>query len=81
VRSDPQALVYPSEHSSFRYRPDAQSPWVTLTAAQSYGGSVAVNQGGDMEPARTEADANGTTEQSAWYYDAEGRRLIIKLVP
>ena len=107
-------LVYPTDNSSFRYRPDAQSPWVTLTAAKSYerltliaepalprepvifriagwsavpesvglfGGSVAVNQGGEMERAETEADANGTTEQSAWYYDAEEQRLIIKVVP
>jgi alpha-D-xyloside xylohydrolase len=107
-------LVYPSDNSSFRYRPDAQSPWVTFTAAQSYerltllaepslphepvifriarwsaapesvgvfGGSVAVNQGGEMERAESEADANGTTEESAWYYDAEEQRLIIKVVP
>ena len=94
-------LVYPSDNSSFRYRPDAQSPWITFTAAQSYerltliaepslpsepvifriarwsaapesvgvvSGTVTVNQGGEMERAETEADANGTDE-SAWYYD------------
>jgi hypothetical protein len=47
-----------------------------------FGGSVAVNQErGEMERAQTEADANGTTEESAWYYDAEEQRLIIKVVP
>jgi hypothetical protein len=34
-----------------------------------------------MERAESEADANGTTEESAWYYDAEEQRLIIKVVP
>ena len=106
-------LVYPDEKSTFRYRPDSSSPWVTFTAAQSYerltllaepalpsepvifriarwsappesvgvfGATVAVNQGGDMERAESEADANGT-EESAWYYDADDQRLIIKVVP
>ena len=39
-----------------------------------------MNQGGDMERAESEADANGT-EESAWYYDADEQRLIIKVVP
>jgi alpha-D-xyloside xylohydrolase len=106
-------LVYPDERSTFRYRPDSRTPWITLTAAQSYdrltlvadpalpsepvifriarwisapesvgvfGTSVAVNQGGDMGRVGSEADANGTDE-SAWYYDADQQRLIIKVVP
>jgi hypothetical protein len=44
------------------------------------GGSVLVNQGGEMERAETEVDAS-RTEQSAWYYDAAARRLIVKVVP
>lgn len=108
-------LVYPDEAapSSFRYRQDASSPWITFTASDSnqrltlsaepglpgqpvicrisrwpgvpesvgvVGGSVLVNQGGAMERAETEVDAS-RTEQSAWYYDAAARRLIVKVVP
>jgi hypothetical protein len=106
-------LVYPSDNSSFRYRPDAVSGWINFTAAQSYerltlladpalpgepvifrvarwsttpesvgvsGGTVAVNQGGDMDRAESEADASGT-DDSAWYYDAPEQRLIIRVVP
>src|SRR5262245_49274346 len=95
-------LVYPSDNSSFRYRPDSRTGWITFTDAQSYerltlladpampgepvifrvarwsttpesvgvsGGTVAVNQGGDMDRAESEADASGTGD-SAWYYDA-----------
>ncbi len=29
-------LVYPSDNSTFRYRPDALAGWITFTAAQSY---------------------------------------------
>ena len=29
-------LVFPTASSSFRYRPDSRTPWITLTAAQSY---------------------------------------------
>jgi hypothetical protein len=106
-------LVYPSDNSTFRYRPDSRTGWITFTAAQSYerltlladpglptepvifrvarwsltpesvgvfGASVAVNQGGDMDRAESEADASGT-DDSAWYYDAPDQRLIIRVVP
>jgi hypothetical protein len=106
-------LVYPSDNSSFRYRPDAVSGWINFTAAQSYerltllvdpalpsepvifrvarwsttpesvgvsGATVAVNQGGDMDRAGSEADASGNAD-SAWYYDASAERLIIRVVP
>jgi alpha-glucosidase (family GH31 glycosyl hydrolase) len=106
-------LVYPDEMSSFRYRQDALSPWITFTSSLRdqrltlladpdlprqpvifrvarwegppesvavVGGSVAVNQGGEMERAETEVDANGT-DHSSWFYDVSARRLIIKVVP
>ena len=106
-------LVYPTDSSSFKYRPDSRTPWITLTAAQSYdrltlvadpalpsepvifrvsgwttppdsvgvfGTSVAVNQGGDMDRADSESAANGK-QDSAWYYDADAQRLIIRVVP
>jgi hypothetical protein len=106
-------LVYPSDRSSFRYRADAGSPWITFTAAQSYerltllaepalpaqpvifrvarwssapesvgaaGGTVAVNQGGEMGRVGSEGEANGSSD-SAWYYDGDAQRLIIKVVP
>jgi hypothetical protein len=108
-------LVYPDEAapSSFRYRQDASTPWITFTSSVSnqrltltaepglpsqpvicrvarwpgppesvgiLGGSVVVNQGGEMQRADTELNANGT-DHSSWYYDAAKQRLIIKVVP
>jgi hypothetical protein len=45
-----------------------------------FGTSVAVNQGGDMDRADSESAANGM-QGSAWYYDADAQRLIIRVVP
>ena len=41
---------------------------------------VTVNQGGSLPRAGTEAAVNGSA-QSAWFYDAQAERLIVKAVP
>jgi hypothetical protein len=106
-------LAYPSGTSSFRYRADARTPWITftstladsqltLTAAPGLpeqpvlyrvgrwaeapesvavdGARVTVNQGGSLPRLSTESAVNGSRE-SAWFYDATARRLIVKVVP
>jgi hypothetical protein len=106
-------LVYPSGTSSFRYREDALTPWITFTSALEddrltltagpglperpvlyrvgrwdsapasvgiEGATVTVNQGGDVPRLPTEAAVNGS-RASAWFHDAAGRRLVIKVAP
>jgi hypothetical protein len=106
-------LVYPSGTSSFRYREDARTPWITFTSALDEdrltltaapglpdrpvlyrvgrwaeapesvaveGARVTVNQGGTAPPLASEAAVNASRE-SAWFYDAAARRLIVKVVP
>jgi hypothetical protein len=106
-------LVYPSGTSSFRYRQDARTPWITFSSTLSdaqltlvaapglpeqsvlyriarwseepgsvgiEGARVTVNQGGSVPRVESEAAANGSAE-SAWYYDPQARRLIVKVVP
>ena len=106
-------LAYPNGTSSFRYRAEARTPWITftstladtqltLTAAPGLpeqpvlyrigrwaeapksmaveGAQVTVNQGGGLPRLSSEATVNGSRE-SAWFYDANARRLIVKVVP
>jgi hypothetical protein len=106
-------LVYPSGTSSFRYREDARTSWITFTSTLTdaqltltadpglpeqpvlyrigrwgaapesvaiSGASVTVNQGGSAPRLSSEAAVNGSP-QSAWFYDASARRLIVKVVP
>jgi alpha-glucosidase (family GH31 glycosyl hydrolase) len=49
------------------------------TAVGIEGGTVRVNQSGDLPEVGSEAAVNGSTT-SAWFYDAPARRLIVKLV-
>jgi hypothetical protein len=49
------------------------------TAVGIEGGTVRVNQSGDLPEVASEAAVNGSTT-SAWFYDAPARRLIVKLV-
>jgi hypothetical protein len=44
------------------------------------GTSVIVNQGGSLARVGDEAAVNGSA-RSAWFYDAQARRLIVKVVP
>ncbi|MEO8500170.1 MAG: hypothetical protein ABI565_04590 [Vicinamibacteria bacterium] len=44
------------------------------------GGTVTVNQSGDLPEAGSERDVNASPA-SVWFYDAAARRLIVKLVP
>jgi hypothetical protein len=41
---------------------------------------VTVNQGGDVPRVDSEAAVNGSRE-SAWFYDTQAQRLIVKVVP
>ena len=49
------------------------------TAVGIEGGTVRVNQSGDLPEVGSEAAVNGSTT-SAWFYDAPARHLIVKLV-
>ena len=106
-------LAYPSGTSSFRYRAEARTPWITFTSTlvdtqltlgaspalpeqpvlyrigrwdevpasvAVDGAQVTVNQGGSLPRLSSEAAVNGSRE-SAWFYDASARRLIVKVVP
>jgi hypothetical protein len=106
-------LVYPSGTSSFRYREDARTPWITFTSTHTdteltltadpalpeqpvlyrvgrwaeaprsvavEGSRVTVNQGGSLPRLASEAAVDGARD-SAWFYDAAARRLIVKVVP
>jgi len=106
-------LVYPSGTSSFRYRADARTPWITFSstlkdteltlaadpglpeqpvlyrvgrwaeAPESVaveGARVTLNQGGNLPRLASEAAVDGSRE-SAWFYDASARRLVVKVVP
>jgi hypothetical protein len=44
------------------------------------GARVTVNQGGALPRLASEAAVNGSKE-SAWFYAAAARRLIVKVVP
>jgi hypothetical protein len=44
------------------------------------GATVTVNQGGAVPRVESEAAVNGSA-QSAWYYDPQAQRLIVKVVP
>lgn len=44
------------------------------------GRTVTVNQSGSLRELESEAEVNGSAE-SAWFYDARARRLIIKVMP
>ena len=105
-------LVYPGGTSSFRYREDARTPWITFTSTlvdgqltlaadpglpqqpvlyrigrwneapasvSVDGAQVTVNQGGSLPAVSSESAVNGSRE-SAWFYDAPARRLIVKVV-
>jgi hypothetical protein len=55
--------------------------WDTEPASVGMSGArVLVNQGGALPRAASEAAVNGASE-SAWFYDAGARRLIVKVVP
>jgi hypothetical protein len=53
-----------------------QSP----TSVGVSGTTVTVNAGGDVPQVSSEVAANRST-QSAWFYDEQAKRLIVKLVP
>jgi hypothetical protein len=55
-------------------------PGAPGSVAVGPGGSVMVNQGGSLPDVGDEATVNGST-QSAWFYDPQSLRLIVKVVP
>ena len=74
LRADPAAPTQPVLYRIERW----PQPPVSLAVGPNAG--VLVNQGGTLPLAPDEDAVNGSA-QSAWFYDAQARRLIVKVVP
>ena len=67
----------PSEPVLYRIERWPQAP---TSVALSATGTVTVNQGGSLPQVGDEATVNGSA-QSAWFYDPQALRLIVKVFP